>query len=86
MSQLDQIINNKIPVGQIVSARFGYNGKQREVDNISYESDTDCIVGFEMRKSGQFSYGIKRFQVGRIEGEFVLIDPPARSGPKVGRP
>ena len=69
---------------QIVTVRFRYNGKSRIVDNVT-ENDT-IICGFEMNKSGQFSYQVKRFRKANIEGDVEYIDPVRRSGPTVGRP
>jgi hypothetical protein len=69
---------------QIKAVRFRYHGHLREVDNIS--EDNEILTGFEMRKDGKFSYGVKKYRKNEIEGEIVLVDPPIRSGPAIGRP
>jgi hypothetical protein len=71
---------------QIVSAKFVYDGKSRIVDNIKWEfnANSNTLVGFELRKSGKFSYKIKRYDVDKI-GIITYIDPPYRSGPVIGR-
>lgn len=74
------------PVTKVVSVRFRYNGQSRIVDNIDYDSKNHHIIGFEMRKSGKFSYKIKRFDVFKVEDGLTFITPPRRTGPKVGRP
>lgn len=69
---------------QIKTVRFRYNGKSRIVDNV--DMDDTLICGFEMNKSGQFSYQIKKFRIDRIEGDIEEIEPVRRSGPAIGRP
>ena len=86
---LDQIVDRveaSPGIKKSVAARFNYSGKSRIVDNLSVEADTGTIVGFEMRSAGKFSYKIKRYSVDKIEGDFILIDPPDRIGPQIGRP
>jgi hypothetical protein len=82
---VDQIkqIKNDDP-GQILSVRFAYKGVRRELDNVTTEKDGAILIGFEMRKTGQFSYKIKRFSADFI-CDLELIDPPKRSGPVIGR-
>jgi len=83
---LDQFINGQTKPNEIISCRFFYKGKPRVVDNVTYEKNTDTIVGFEMREQGRFSNQIKRFSINKIEGEIEFIDPPKRVGPAIGRP
>ena len=66
------------------SIRFRYHEKWRQLDNITDEGN-GIVVGFEMRKDGQFSYAIKRFRKNEMT-DVTLIEPPDRSGPVVGRP
>jgi len=69
---------------QIKSVRFQYHGHMREVDNVS--QDENILTGFEMRKDGKFSYGVKKYRLNDIEGEITVIEAPPRSGPAIGRP
>lgn len=71
---------------QIIAARFIYDGASRIVDSIKWEDNANSktLVGFELRKSGKFSYRIKRFDAAKING-LEFIDPPNRSGPVIGR-
>lgn len=69
---------------EIKTVRFRYNGRSRIVDNIT--EDDVLICGFEMNKSGQFSYQIKKFRKDRVEGDIEEIPAMRRSGPAIGRP
>jgi hypothetical protein len=72
------------PIKKVVSVKFVYDGQSRIVDNIDIEK-SGVIVGFEMRKSGKFSYKIKRYSTDKIKN-FKFIEPPHRSGPVLSRP
>ena len=82
----DQIKQIRDKGDKILSVRFEYNGKRRELDNITIEdfSQSICLTGYQMRKSGQFNYQVRRFDVDKIN-ELEFIDPPTRSGPVIGR-
>lgn len=86
---LDTIITKTEPCADrlsIVSLKFNYHGVPRIVDNVRYEDHSNCIIGFEMRKSGKFSYKMKRYIASEIHGDVIRIVPPDRRGPIVGRP
>ena len=70
---------------QVLAYRFTYDDIPRIVDNVSFEGDRQQIIGFEMRKGGKFSYRVKRYTLAKIS-DLSQIDPPERSGPKIGRP
>ena len=59
------------------SYRFIYKGASRIVDNVTFEKDT--LVGFEMRKSGKFSFQTKRYSLDQIN-TLERIAPPDRKG------
>ena len=70
----------------IKSAGFVYDGTSRIVDNITDEGN-GIITGFEMRKSGKFSYKIKRFRKDKIDYKsWRDLPPQRRSGPALSRP
>jgi hypothetical protein len=82
MTQLLSTAGN--PTDTPVAVRFRYHGASRIVDNIDFDGE-NIIVGFEMRRSGKFSYKIKKFKLNEIDG-LTYINPPHRSGPVIGRP
>jgi hypothetical protein len=58
---------------QVVSMRFVYDGKSRIVDNVQIKNN--CVVGYEMRRSGKFSNSIKSFSLAKIGAvEFIKIE------------
>lgn len=67
------------------SFRFKYDGASRIVDNVTIETDTGTIIGFELRRSGKFSHKIKRYKLDKIS-ELVAIDQVLRTGPVLARP
>ena len=72
---------------QVVSCKFTYDGASRIVDNIKLEewnAGVQTIVGFEVRKSGKFSYKVKRYNRDKIL-DLLFIPPIPRSGPVIGR-
>ena len=53
---------------QIVhSYRFRYDNASRIVDNVTFENERGCIVGYEVRRSGKFSHKIKRYKLDQIK-------------------
>lgn len=52
---------------QILSYRFRYSGEIRHVDCVTFEGDLDTLIGMEIRKSGKFSWKIKRYALEKIE-------------------
>lgn len=63
--------------------KFYYDGFWRHVSNITLEEKT--LIGFEVRKSGKWSYKIKRYSLDKIK-DLEFIPEITRSGPKIGRP
>lgn len=63
--------------------KFKYDGSWRRVSNVTFEDIS--LIGFEMRKSGQFSYKVKRYSLDKIS-DMTYIKPILRSGPKVAIP
>lgn len=53
---------------EILSYRFRYSGDVRHVDNVTFEDDTQTVIGMEIRKGGKFSWKIKRYALEKIEG------------------
>lgn len=52
---------------EILSYRFKYSGDWRHVDNVTFEDDTQTVIGMEIRKRGRFSWKIKRYALEKIE-------------------
>lgn len=71
----------------VIALKFVYDGSVREVDSITFEPQIlpKTAIGFEMRKSGKFSYKIKRFSYDRMQN-IELLPAARRSGPVIGRP
>lgn len=65
--------------------RFLYDGFVRHVSNVTVEWDTFSLIGFEVRKSGKWSYKIKRYSLEKIDN-LEIIDRIPRSGAKIGVP
>ena len=65
--------------------KFKYDGYWRHVSNVTFEDETETLIGFEMRKNGKFVYRIKRYSLDKVSN-LTFIDPMLRSGPKVGLP
>ena len=65
---------------EILSYRFKYSGDWRHVDNVTFEGDTQTVIGMEIRKRGRFSWKIKRYALEKIETPLERI--PAQRTPK----
>lgn len=52
---------------EILSYKFKYSGEWRHVDNVTFEEDTQTVIGMEVRKTGRFSWKIKRYALEKIE-------------------
>jgi hypothetical protein len=65
--------------------KFKYDNFWRQVSNVTFEPETRTVIGFEMRKSGKFSYRIKRYALDNMT-DISFIEPLLRSGPKIGLP
>lgn len=60
---------------KVVSVRFKYDGASRIVDNIMFDDKNKQFVGLQIRKSGKFSYKIRRFDMAKMQSlEFITID------------
>lgn len=68
----------------MMDIRFKYGGYWRQVSNFTNEGET--FIGMEIRKSGKFSFKIKRYTIAEVESEFIYVKPYLRSGPKLGVP
>lgn len=66
-----------------LALKFLYDGVTRHVDNVTIEADKKCIIGYEMRKAGKFSYKIKRYSYDKIYN-MEQIPSFERSGPVIG--
>ncbi len=69
----------------MIDLKFKYDGFWRRVSNVTFEDETKTLIGFEMRKNGQFVYKVKRYSYDKIS-ELTQIESMLRSGPKVGLP
>ncbi len=65
--------------------KFKYDNFWRQVSNVTFEPKTRTVIGFEMRKSGKFSYRIKRYALDAMT-DIEFMQPFERTGPKVGLP
>jgi len=68
-----------------IDIKFKYDGFWRQVSNIELEPETRTLIGMEMRKSGKFSYRIKRYSMDKIE-DLTFVKPFLRSGPNISIP
>lgn len=68
-----------------IDIRFKYEGFWRHVSNITLETETKTVIGFEMRKSGKFSYKTKRYSLEKMEN-VTFVKPFLRKGPIIGLP
>lgn len=65
----------ELPEPNIV-CKFRYGGFARYVENVTFEWERRCLIGFERRKAGKFSNGIKRYRMDRLEGEIEVWAKP----------
>lgn len=72
-------------LNKLFDIKFKYDGFWRHVSNVTFEPETQTLIGFEMRKSGKFSYKVKRYSYEKI---FNLQNIPTmeRRGPIIGLP
>jgi hypothetical protein len=68
-----------------IDIKFKYDGFWRRVSNITMEPETRTLIGMEMRKSGKFSYRIKRYNIDKIE-DLIFVKPFLRRGPNISIP
>jgi hypothetical protein len=68
-----------------IDIRFKYGGFWRRVSNVTFEKETSTLIGFEVRKNGQFVYRVKRYALGKIS-DMTFIKPILREGPTIGLP
>ena len=68
---------------ETIDIRFLYDGFVRHVSNVTFEPETNSLIGFEMRKSGKFSFKIKRFSLDKIN-HLTYVEPFYRRGPVIG--
>lgn len=71
--------------GDVLSYQFNYDGHSRLVDNVTLENGYKSILGYEIRKSGKFSFRIKRFSLSKISN-LCLIQPVSRQRPNLVSP
>lgn len=64
-----------------ISLRFTYDGRSRLVDNVQFKNN--CIVGYEMRRSGKFSQKIKSYRLDKITSTIERIELNRRNRPEV---
>jgi hypothetical protein len=67
----------------MVDLKFKYDGYWRHVSNVTFESNTKTLIGFEVRKNGKFVYRVKRYNWEKIK-DMAFIDTIPRFGPKIG--
>ena len=68
-----------------IDIRFKYDGFWRRVSNVTFEKETSTLIGFEIRKNGQFVYRVKRYSMEKIS-DMTFIKSMLRSGPKISIP
>ena len=66
-----------------IDMRFKYDGFWRRVSNVTFEKETSTLIGYEIRKNGQFVYRVKRYSLEKIS-DMTFIKPFLRNGPVIG--
>lgn len=70
---------------ETIDIRFKYDNFWRQVSNVTFEKETRTVIGMEIRKSGKFSYRIKRYSLDNMT-DISFIKPLLRRGPKLSIP
>lgn len=68
-----------------IDIRFKYDGFWRRVSNVTFEKETSTLIGYEIRKNGQFVYQVKRYSMEKIS-DMTFIKPMLRRGPRISIP
>lgn len=55
-----------------LKVKFRYAGFARLVENVTFEWETNTLIGMETRKAGKFSNKIKRFSLNKMEGDIEV--------------
>lgn len=59
-------------MAKTLSAKFRYDGKVRHVIDITLDDERKQFIGFEVRKSGRFSYRVKRFDFAKLDSPWIV--------------